>query len=42
MDAPSTASTEAGLASTPAVDKFYNVVEKAQHPDAIVPKRESG
>ena len=39
VDAPSIASIEAELASTPVVDKFYNVTEKAPHPDAIVPKQ---
>ena len=40
VDAPSTASTEAGLASAPAIDDFYNVAGKALHLDTIVPKQE--
>ena len=42
VDAPSTASTGAGLVSAPAEDKFYNSAGKAPHPDAIVPKQELG
>ena len=42
VDAPSAASTKAGLVSTLAEDKFYNATGKALHPDVIVPKRESG
>ena len=42
VDAPSSASTGAGLSSTPAEDAFYNAAGKAPHPDSIVPKRESG
>ena len=41
VDAPSTASTGAGPASTLAVDDFYKAAGKAPHPDAIVPKQES-
>ena len=42
VDAPSTASTGAGPVSAPAEDDFYNAARKAPHPDAIVPKQESG
>ena len=41
VDAPSAASTGAGLVSAPAEDEFYNAVGKAPHPHAIVPKHES-
>ena len=40
VDASSAPSTEAGPASAPAVDDFYNAVGKAPHPDTIVPKQE--
>ena len=42
VDAPSGASTGAGLSSAPAEADFYNAVGKAPHPDSIVPKQESG
>ena len=42
VDAPSAALTGAGPTSAPAEDDFYNVVGKAPHLDAIVPKQESG
>ena len=42
VDAPSAASTAAGPVSAPAEDDFYNAVGRAPHPDAIVPKQESG
>ena len=42
VDASSTASIEAGPASTLAADEFYNATGQAPHPDAIVLKRESG
>ena len=42
VDAPSAASTRAGPVSAPAEDEFYNAAGKALHPDAIVPKQESG
>ena len=42
VDAPSAASTGAGSASALAEDDFYNAAGKAPHPDAIVPKQESG
>ena len=42
VDAPSAASTGAGLGSAPAKDDFYNAAGKAPHPDAVVPKQESG
>ena len=42
VDAPSAASIEVGLASTLAVDEFYNATGKAPHLDAIVPKQDSG
>ena len=42
VDAPSTASTGAGPMSAPAEDDFYNIAGRAPHPDAIVPKQESG
>ena len=42
VDAPSAASTEAGRASAPAVDDFYNTTRKASLSDAIIPKQESG
>ena len=42
VDAPTSASTGAGLSSTPAEDDFYNAVGKAPHLDSIVSKRESG
>ena len=38
VDASSAASTEVGPASTPTGDEFYNAVEKASHPDAIISK----
>ena len=41
VDAPSAASTGAGLGSAPAEDNFYNAAGKASHPDAIVLKQES-
>ena len=42
VDAPSTALTGASPMSAPAKDDFYNATGKAPHPDAIVPKQESG
>ena len=42
VDASSTALTGAGPVSAPAEDDFYNAAERAPHPDAIVPKQESG
>ena len=42
VDAPYAASTGAGPVSAPAKDDFYNVAGRALHPDAIVPKQESG
>ena len=42
VDAPSAASTGAGPVSVLTEDDFYNVAGKASHPDAIVPKQESG
>ena len=42
VDAPSAASTGAGPVSAPAEDDFYNAAGRAPHPDAIVPKQESG
>ena len=42
VDAPSAASTAAGQSSAPAKDDFYNTAGRAPHPDAIVPKQESG
>ena len=42
LDCVSTASTDAAGVSTPAVDEFYNAARKAPHPDAIIPKTESG
>ena len=42
VDAPSAASTGAGPVSGPAEDDFYNAAGKAPHPDAIIPKQESG
>ena len=42
VDAPSTASTGAGPVSAPAEDDFYNAAGRAPHPNAIVPKQESG
>ena len=41
-DAPSGASTGAGLVSAPVEDDFYNAAGKALHPDSIIPKQESG
>ena len=42
VDAPSAASTGAGPVSAPAEDDFCNAAGRAPHPDAIVPKQESG
>ena len=42
VDATTVASTGADPVSAPAEDNFYNDVGKAPHPDAIVPKEESG
>ena len=42
VDAPSAASTGAGPVSAPAEDDFYNAAGRAPHPNAIVPKQESG
>ena len=42
LDFVPTASIDAAPLSTPAVNKFYNVAEKAPHPEAIIPKTESG
>ena len=42
VDAPSAASTNASSGSAPSKDDFYNVAGKAPHPDAVVPKQESG
>ena len=42
VDAPSAALTRTGPVSAPAEDEFYNATGKAPHPDAIVPKQESG
>ena len=42
VDAPSAASIGAGPVSPPAEDDFYNAAGKASHPNAIVPKQESG
>ena len=42
VDAPSAASTGAGLVFAPALDDFYNAAGKAPHPDAIIPKQELG
>ena len=42
VDAPSAALTRAGQSSAPAEDDFYNAAGRAPHPDAIVPKQESG
>ena len=42
VDAPSATSTGAGPVSAPAEDDFYNAAGRAPHPDAIVPKQESG
>ena len=36
------ASTVVASSSIPAVDEFYNAVEKASHPESIIPKQESG
>ena len=42
VDAPSAASINAGPASAPTEDNFYNAAGKAPHPDTIVSKQESG
>ena len=42
VDALAIASTRAGPVFAPAEDDFYNAAGKAPHPDAIVPKQESG
>ena len=42
VDAPSATSTGPGQSSAPTEDDFYNVAGRAPHPDAIVPKQESG
>ena len=42
VDAPSAASTGVGQSSAPTEDDFYNAAGRAPHPDAIVPKQESG
>ena len=42
LDFVLTASTEAAPLSTPVVDEFYNAAGKAPHPEAIIPKTESG
>ena len=42
VDAPSATSTGASPVSVPTEDDFDNVAGKAPHPDAIVPKQESG
>ena len=42
VDAPSVALTGAGPVSAPVEDDFYNATGKAPHPDAIIPKQESG
>ena len=42
VDASSVASTGTSPVSAPAEDNFYNAAGKAPHPDAIVPKQESG
>ena len=42
VHAPSVASTGADPVSAPVEDDFYNAAGKAPHPDAIVPKQESG
>ena len=42
LDCVPTASTDAARLSTPAANEFYNAVGKAPHPDAIIPKTESG
>ena len=42
LDCVPIASTDAAGVSTPAVDEFYNAAGKAPHPDAIIPKTESG
>ena len=42
VDAPSVASIGASSRSAPAKDDFYNAAGKAPHPDAVVPKQESG
>ena len=42
LDCVPTASTDAARLSTPAADEFYNTAGKAPHPDAIIPKTESG
>ena len=42
LDSVPTASTNATPLSTPTVDEFYNVAGKVPHPDAIIPKTESG
>ena len=42
VDAPTVASTGVGQSSPPAEDDFYNAAGRAPHPDAIVPKQESG
>ena len=42
VDASCAASTGAGQSSAPTEDDFYNAAGRASHPDAIVPKQESG
>ena len=42
LDCVPTASTDAACLSTPAADEFYNAAGKAPHPNAIIPKTESG
>ena len=42
LDSIPTTSTKAAPLSTPAVDEFYNAAGKALHPEAIIPKTESG
>ena len=42
LDSVPTPLTIAAPLSTPTVDKFYNAAGKAPHPEAIIPKMESG
>ena len=42
LDCVPTASTDVACLSTPAANEFYNATGKALHPDAIIPKTESG
>ena len=42
LDCVPTASNDAARLSTPVADEFYNAARKVPHPNAIIPKTESG